>query len=147
MYAAAGHGVMHIFIASTWVVFNLLLVLSITDSRAYSLQPRLYIVYFSLRFCQFFLPTSCWSVIRCVIVHLVFKLLTHSLPLIDFFDLNSILSDISIATPHFYYYHGIFFSTLSIFLCLNLVCVFCRWLVVGSCLYSLCQSPSFDQAA
>ena len=61
------------------------------------------------------------------------KLLTHSLRLIDFFDLHSILSDISIATPHFYYHHGIFFSTLSIFLCLNLKCVFCRWLVVGSC--------------
>lgn len=42
VYAAAGHGVMHIFIASTWVVFNLLLVLSITDSRAYKVSNHDY---------------------------------------------------------------------------------------------------------
>ena len=42
VYAVAGYGVIYIFIASTWVVLNLLLVLSITDSRAYKVSNHNY---------------------------------------------------------------------------------------------------------
>ena len=87
----------------------------------------------------------CYQVCNCS--SCIETLNTQNLHLINFSDLNSILSDISTAMPYFYYYHGVSFSTLLIFLCLNLMCLLQMACCSVTCFYSFCQSPSFDWAA